>query len=89
MRIAVDAMGTDRYPVPDIEGSVMAARELDVEIILVGDSEQIGSVLSKLETASLPITVEHASQVIKMTDKPSEAMRAKTDSSMHRGMLLV
>ena len=89
MRIAVDAMGTDMYPVPDVEGSVMAAREFGGEIILVGDSEQIGAVLTNLDAASLPITIEHASQVIKMTDKPSEALRAKSDSSMHRGMLLV
>ncbi len=89
MRIAVDAMGTDMYPVPDVEGSVMAAREFGDEIILVGDSEQIGAVLTNLDAASLPITIEHASQVIKMTDKPSEALRAKSDSSMHRGMLLV
>ena len=37
-RIAVDAMGSDNYPTPDVEGAVMAAREYGVEILLVGDA---------------------------------------------------
>src|SRR3989304_4643343 len=36
MRIVVDAMGSDRYPIPDVEGAVLAARAYGVEIILVG-----------------------------------------------------
>ncbi len=31
-RIVVDAMGSDNYPTPDVEGAVMAAREYGVEI---------------------------------------------------------
>ncbi len=89
MRIAVDAMGSDAYPYPDVKGSVLAAREFGDEIILVGDSKKIEAILAQLDAASLPISIEHASQVIEMTDKPSEALRTKGDSSMHRGMLLV
>ena len=37
-RIVVDAMGSDNYPVPDVQGAVTAAREYGVEIILVGDA---------------------------------------------------
>ena len=40
-RIVVDAMGSDNFPVPDVEGAVMAAREYNVEIILVGDEAKI------------------------------------------------
>ena len=34
--IAVDAMGGDHAPRPEVEGSVLAARELGVRILLVG-----------------------------------------------------
>jgi fatty acid/phospholipid biosynthesis enzyme len=32
MRIVVDAMGSDHYPVPDVAGAVMAAREFGGKI---------------------------------------------------------
>ena len=40
-RIVVDAMGSDNYPTPDVEGAIMAAREYGVEIILTGDASKI------------------------------------------------
>ena len=36
-RIVIDAMGSDHYPQPEIDGAMMAAREYGVSIILVGD----------------------------------------------------
>ncbi|MEW5985606.1 MAG: phosphate acyltransferase PlsX [Chloroflexota bacterium] len=89
MRIVVDAMGSDAYPVPDVEGAVMAAREFGDEMILVGDEPRIQAELAKHNPVGLPIHVHHASQVIEMSDKPSAAARAKKDSSMHVGMGLV
>jgi glycerol-3-phosphate acyltransferase PlsX len=89
MRIVVDAMGSDTYPGPDVAGSVLAAREFGDEIVLVGDEAAIKNALSQHDTAGLPIHIQHASEVIEMTDKPSEASRQKKDSSMHVGMNLV
>ncbi|HIN33562.1 MAG TPA: hypothetical protein EYM83_06425, partial [Nitrospirales bacterium] len=37
MKIAVDAMGGDRAPAQVVKGACLAARDLDVGIILVGD----------------------------------------------------
>ena len=34
--IAVDAMGGDHAPRPEVEGAVQAARELGVRVLLVG-----------------------------------------------------
>ena len=34
--IAVDAMGSDRAPKPEVEGAILAARHYDVEVLLVG-----------------------------------------------------
>lgn len=89
MRIVVDAMGSDDHPVPDVEGAVLAAREFGETIILVGDEAQIRTELGKYNTAGLPLDVQHASQEVTMTDKPSEVIKSKPDSSMHVGLQLV
>ena len=89
MRIALDAMGSDAHPEPDVAGAVMAAREFGDEIILVGDQATIERELGLHSTAGLPLHIKHASQVIEMGDKPGEASRSKKDSSMHVGMQLV
>lgn len=89
MRIVVDAMGSDSYPEPDVAGAVLAAREFGDDIILVGDETVIKKALSQHNTAGLPIDIQHAGEVIEMTDKPAEASRQKKDSSMHVGMRLV
>ena len=34
--IALDAMGGDNAPRAEVEGAVLAARELDVRVVLVG-----------------------------------------------------
>lgn len=92
-RIVVDAMGSDDHPVPDIVGSVMAAREYGVEIILVGDEAKIKPVLEKQDTQGLNIRVVHAPEMLTMEDK-GEALvlkaRAKdSQNSMAVGMDMV
>jgi glycerol-3-phosphate acyltransferase PlsX len=82
-------MGSDAYPVPDVAGAVLAAREFGEEIILVGDEKRIDAELAKHKIDNLQIEVKHASQVIEMTDKPGKASRTKKDSSMHVGLGLV
>jgi glycerol-3-phosphate acyltransferase PlsX len=82
-------MGSDTYPEPDVAGAVLAAREFGDEIILVGNETLIKTTLAKHDTAGLSIEIQHAGQVIEMTDKPAEASRQKKDSSMHVGMRLV
>jgi len=89
MQIVVDAMGSDHYPEPDVAGAVMAAREFGGGIILVGDRDVVEAELAKHDTADLSIEVVHASQAITMTDKPSQVIKRKPDSSMHVGMALV
>ena len=89
MRIVVDAMGSDHHPAPDVAGAVMAARQFGNTMILVGDQTQIEAELAQLDAAGLAVEVQHASQKITMTDKPSEVVKGKRESSMHVGMNLV
>ena len=90
-RIVVDAMGSDDFPVPDVEGSVQAAREYGVEIILVGDESKIRPVLEAQKPGNLPIRVVHAPEMLTMEDK-GEKLTFKArhgKSSMAVGMDLV
>jgi len=82
MKIVVDAMGGDHAPAVVVEGAVQAARDLDLEIILVGRQEAIQPKLAEYDTAGLAISLHHASQVIEMGEHPAAAVKAKKDSSM-------
>jgi phosphate acyltransferase len=87
--IAVDAMGGDNAPRPEVEGSVLAARELGVRVLLVGQPSVVRAELAKHAPANLPIEVIGASEVITMEDHPAQAFRRKKDSSVHVATRLV
>jgi glycerol-3-phosphate acyltransferase PlsX len=88
--IAVDAMGSDRAPKPEIEGALLAARHYNVKILLVGAEERIKSELKNhLSAQYLPVEVVNATQVIGMHEKAVQAVRSKRDSSLHVGLRLV
>jgi glycerol-3-phosphate acyltransferase PlsX len=88
--IALDAMGSDRAPKPEIEGAIHAARNYGVRVLLVGPEATIKAELDRHPSASrLPIEIVHASEVISMEDKAVQAVRAKRDSSMRVGLRLV
>lgn len=81
MNIALDAMGGDFAPENPVEGAVLAAREHDLKILLVGDEHRIKQELEKHKIHGLRLEIVHASEVITMEDKV-EAMRNKRDSSL-------
>jgi phosphate acyltransferase len=92
-RIVVDAMGSDNYPTPDVEGTVMAAREYGVEIILVGDEAKVQPVLGAQAVGSLKIRFIHAPDMLTMEDKgvalALKARRPNAKNSMAIGLDLV
>lgn len=88
--IALDAMGADRAPKPEVEGAILAARHYDVEVVLVGKEEVIKAELDGHRFwRRLPISIVNAREVIGMQDKVAQAVRAKRDSSMRVGLRLV
>jgi phosphate acyltransferase len=87
--IAVDAMGGDNAPRPEVEGSVMAAREFGVRILLVGQPSVLRAELAKRADRNLSIEIVPASEVITMNDHPAQAFRRKKDSSVHVAARLV
>jgi len=88
--IAVDAMGSDRAPKPEVEGAILAARHYDVHVLLVGPEHEVRAELRN--HSSVPhekIQVVHASEVIGMDEKAAQAVRSKKDSTMRIGLRLV
>jgi glycerol-3-phosphate acyltransferase PlsX len=79
-KIAVDAMGGDRAPQVVVAGAILAARELGVEVVLVGQKEVVDPELVR-QGAAPKLEIVAASQVIAMHESPSSALRKK-DSSM-------
>ncbi len=88
MKIVVDAMGGDYAPGVVVEGAVMAAREFNVEIVLVGREEAIQQELARYKAAGLSISIVPAREVVAMDDHIN-AVRAKRDNSMSVGLRLL
>lgn len=88
MKIIVDAMGGDNAPGEIVKGSVMAAKKLDVEIVLVGREEVVERELSNCGYDGDKISVFNATEVIEGEDDPISAIRHKKDSSMRVALSL-
>jgi glycerol-3-phosphate acyltransferase PlsX len=87
--IALDAMGSDRAPKPEIEGAVLASRQYDVHVILVGPENQLRAELAEHSRRSELVSIVNATEVIGMQEKAAQAVRTKRDSSMRVGVRLV
>ena len=88
MKILLDGMGGDNAPYAVCEGAVLAARETEHDIIIIGDEEKINDALHKICRDRMPenISVIHASEVITNDEAPALAIRRKKDSSIVKGM---
>ena len=82
MKIAIDAMGGDHGLVPVVEGSIQAIKQLDIELVLVGQEDQIRNELDRVNWADSRLTVQHASQTVDMHESPAQVARKKRDSSI-------
>jgi glycerol-3-phosphate acyltransferase PlsX len=89
MRIVLDAMGSDQHPAPDVEGAVLASREYDITVVLVGHIPALKAEMAKYDTRGLKVELVQADEVVTMDDKPSVIVKSKPKSSMHVGMQLV
>src|SRR5215213_5285712 len=85
MRIALDAMGGDHGPTPNVEGARLAvAADPELTVVLVGDQAQLDPLLAAGASAAGRVEVVHAPTVVEMKEKPGEAMRRKPDASVFR-----
>src|ERR1019366_8139878 len=88
--IALDAVGSDKAPEPEIRGAILACRAFPVRVHLVGPEPELRDLLDEhLDNEDLPIVIHHASERIGMEEKAVQAVRKKPDSSMRVGLKLV
>ena len=90
--IAVDAMGADKGPAEVVAAVAMALKDYPdiVPIIMVGQEEVLTPLFENANLKDHPkLSIQHASQIVDMEDKPLQAMKQKQDSSMAVAIELV
>ncbi|MEN8170980.1 MAG: phosphate acyltransferase PlsX [Pseudomonadota bacterium] len=82
--IAIDAMGGDHGPVVTVPAALSTLkRHQGLKLILVGDEQLLADELARHgSSVGDRLSLHHASQVVGMDEKPSQALRGKKDSSM-------
>src|SRR5688572_18525871 len=83
MRIALDAMGGDFAPGPNIEGAIVALKaNPELEILLVGDTPPIDVAVAQTGYSGERLTVHSAEGFVGMEEKPTDALRKKPKCSI-------
>ena len=90
IRIALDAMGSDKAPQVEVEGAAQALKELPPEfhLQLVGRKAEIEAALGRAggDIERSRIEIVDAPDVVGMGDKPLAAIRGKPRSSIAVGL---
>ena len=95
MKILLDAMGGDNAPDAVIKGAVKASKEIDSEIILIGNQDIINAKVKEfydkdsISEISDKIKIKHTTESIEMEDIPTVAIKHKKDSSMVVGFKML
>ena len=95
MKILLDAMGGDNAPDAVIKGAIRASKEIDSEIVLIGNEEIINSKIKEfygkdnISEITNKITIKHTTEQIEMEDIPTVAIKHKKDSSMVVGFRML
>ncbi len=87
--VALDAMGGDAAPGPELAGAIAAVHERRITVIAVGDERRMQDELVRLGGGPPGLRLVHASEVVTMDDHPGQAFRKKKDSSLRRAVELV
>lgn len=83
LTIALDCMGGDRAPQIVIEGADrIAATNLNISFLLFGDSKKIMPIINHCRYLKGRYNLIHTSEFISADEKPSNALRRGTNSSM-------
>lgn len=90
IRVALDAMGSDRGPEAVVEGVAGLSREdVAIEILLVGDAPQLSALLSEHRYDPARVVVVHSAGAIGMDENPAAALDACPDCSVLAAARLV
>lgn len=85
MRIALDAMGGDFAPAPNIIGAIEAVKQTpDLEVLLVGDRAPLEQEIASAGGIPDSIQIVESEGVVGMEEKPTVALREKPNCSISR-----
>lgn len=87
-RIAIDAMGGDYAPSEIVAGALKAQEELGVEVLLVGDPQQITASVEEHVVSHLPEIIP-AEGAIEMNEEALSGLKRKPKASINVAMDLV
>ena len=89
MKIGIDISGGDFAPAANLDGAILAQKELkdDAIIVLIGDEEQINSGLIERNIDLALFEIIHAPEVITFHDHPTRALSKKPNSSISVGFI--
>lgn len=89
MPLILDAMGSDRYPDPEIQAAVDTARLFDEDVLLVGSEALLAPKLKALDPNNHRVRIVDAPDILEMHEKPVEAVKRKPRNSMAVGLELI
>ena len=90
LKIVVDAMGGDNAPAEIVKGALKALNEReDFALVFTGDENLVGHELVKYKYDASRVEIVHCSEAITGDDVPTQAVRAKRDSSLVVGLRML
>lgn len=91
MKIILDAMGGDHAPDAVVQGALEARKQWNIDIVLVGRTEDILRCVAESAEKTLPsgIEIRDAPEVVEISDDPATVFRTKKKSSMVIGLEMV
>ena len=90
IKIIVDIYGGDKSPDVNIEGAVLALNQIDdLFIVFAGDENIIKSKLQNYTFDSNRMSIINAPDEITCNDKPTDAIKTKTNSSLYQALELL
>ena len=91
IKIGLDMMGGDFAPSEAVKGvaSFLGSNSKAINLILIGDKDQINEELIQHNINQSSISIVHTSQTIEMHEHPTKALKEKQDSSISVGFNLL
>ena len=90
IKILIDCFGGDHSPEANIDGSLAALAAIpDLLLVLSGDEQRIGAILSGRSFDKSRLEILHAPQVIGCDERPTDVIRLKRESSMVKAVRML